>query len=614
MKRPLQTIILKDSNPLSAVSERDAIKQLNEKKAKARGFAQDAAEVAEGDKPAEIASNDATSAEPEVEAEPDSQADTAPVTEEVVADAAPAAEPEAPAQDAATESAIKALSQMVDSLKTQIESLESTKSDQSQQLSSLQESLQQAQTQLADANEKVTKFTEVFDTMGNPNPVDQSDKFANVNVQTGRGIAQDTAAEFVSLLEDSATTPQVHYMNPNTGEILLQRDTRNLQSFYRENRDQLRRDMEKYAKDNGLLRGSRVFSGSDAATAKADIPEGFLVYLSVMMRETHLPKYIYWQFPNTKVELGKGPGDTIRVAKWNYLSDPTNVADYELTPGVRTVADDGNVTEDSVTLTLKEYGRGKLAATAPLSVPEFIAAYSMLDIEAAIRTRLGQNYLAFDDLALRSLLFDTTKVVYNNANRVTYTVGDLAANDIGTMTREYLPYLYAEMATLQIPTYDNGRYALVTHPRAWAQIKEGLAEKERFMSAEDIADVTEVLRLASGGELGKVSGYVGTVDGFMIFVQNAHSVGAAGTQGVQTETINAVATTTRSSLAFGRNTIAKADGMPAEIRPDKNDDFGRLKRYIWLAHSSYGYLDVDAALGSGQQTRVLEVRTLDNAI
>ena len=80
---------------------------------------------------------------------------------------------------------------------------------------------------------------------------------------------------------------------------------------------------------------------------------------------------------------------------------------------------------------------------------------------------------------------------------------------------------------------------------------------------------------------------------------------------VPTETIGGAANTTRSSFAFGADTITETVGMPMLVAEDQNNDFGRLRRFIWKSHMGFGYLDVDPAIDAAQQLRVLELRTAD---
>jgi len=112
----------------------------------------------------------------------------------------------------------------------------------------------------------------------------------------------------------------------------------------------------------------------------------------------------------------------------------------------------------------------------------------------------------------------------------------------------------------------------------------------------------------------RASGYLGMFNNFHLFETNAFGCGAAGTDGAQNETIAAVSRLTRTSYAFGANTIGRGIGSPMTIRRDNNDDFGRIGRYAWFSEEGFVAVDVDPTGYSDsstvpQQLRVIEVHT-----
>jgi hypothetical protein len=185
----------------------------------------------------------------------------------------------------------------------------------------------------ADADKKGDELDfvqKLFTQLGHPNPVDSSTRYSSQTLATGAKMDGATALrEFESVHKDST---RKYWSNPNTGEQFEHIDTAKLDRFIRENRNEIRDGMEALAKKSGLLRGN------DAPTARTDIPQAYLTYLSSIMRQTHTAKFNFWQFADVKVEMGKGMGDTVQIPRVDYANTGTLTTDWELTPGTPIVA------------------------------------------------------------------------------------------------------------------------------------------------------------------------------------------------------------------------------------------------------------------------------------
>jgi FtsZ-binding cell division protein ZapB len=466
------------------------------------------------------------------------------------------------------------------------------------------------QAELADQKAKQDTLNAVFGQFSLSAPSTGDTRTPATQTRSREMDGKDAAKEFMRLLDSRADTPAKTWVNPNTGEQYEQKDTYHADRFAAKNRDKLRDGMEAFARKYGLLRGQ----GSDAATARTDIPPAFIDYLSGVVRQNHSPKFIFHQFANGKVEIGKGEGDTIQIPRLPFGQTGTTLADWDITGQATLVATDQPLTANSVSITLKEYGMGKNATIQPIGIPEFILARSLLDLEAALSQNLGQNYYEFEDIGLRNLWFGTTRVVYNKSNSVETVPVNLTTGSGGTITYAFLNNLYAYMCGLQIPSYQNGKYGLVLNSTALAQLVNDLATRNLYMTKSDMADITNIMNAATKSDMPKIDGYCGDVGNFMIFVTNAISLGIPLTPGVQTETLGVGARTTRTNFAFGASSIARVAGMPMQIRRDNNDDFQRRNRYVWVSHEGFSYLDVDPAISASQQLRVVQVRHTDVAI
>lgn len=459
-------------------------------------------------------------------------------------------------------------------------------------------------TQLHAATEERRSLESVFEVLGHPTP----SRRPSASSKSPQGLAQD-------FMQACEAAPNRVWVDKTTGDRIVQRDMSQARYLFFHEREQLRHDLEHLAKQNGFLQGAG-YVASDAPTVRGDVLPLFLDYLSLTLRETHSARYVYWQFPYYNLELGKGPGDTIQVPRFRWLTEAVAVADRTLNPANTIAAGSNPVQAFSVSITLGERGLGfgTPASNLAVAVPEFLTAYSMLNLENAVMSRLGHDYEAWEDLSVRSLLFASTRIVYNDRASVTTVPGNVGAGDDGTLSEAFLNMLYAYMAGLQIPPLDDGNYILVLHDVALAQLKNSMANRNRYTDRISVQELTGLLQSAANREMGKTSGYVGTVGNFHVFATNAHSMGVAGTSGVQNETLGAGSTLTRTSFAMGRAALARAIGLEAEVRQDNNNDFGRLNRFIWLSHETTGYLDTDPAIAAEQQLRVIQIRTTDQNV
>jgi len=460
--------------------------------------------------------------------------------------------------------------------------------------------LKTAQDDLVAMTQQKDGLEQVFKVIGKPSVVHVP----------GRGDrVGGLAADFVTACDGAKSAI---WVNKQTGQQVIQRDMSQARSLFHLDRHQLRRDMEQFAKDNGFLQaGSKI--ATDAATTRADILPTLLDYLSMTMRETHLGRYVYWQFPFYELELGKGPLDTIQVSRLRWITEPTSVADRTLTTTANLTSNRQNLAIGQVSIALGErgLGSGDPASSQPVAIPEFLTAYSMVNLENAVGRVLGHDYEVFEDIAIRSRYASTSRVVYNNGQTVTTNPLSLTAASDGTVTENFLNEFYAYLSGLFIPTLDDGCYVLVMHDKGLAQVKNSMRVLNRYMEAIQIEELTQILQVISNREQGRVVGYAGSISGFHVFATNAHSMGAAGTEGVRNETLGVGSTLTRSAYAFGSMAVARAQGMEAEIRLDAVNDFGRLNSFTWLSHETTGALDVDPVLSSEQQLRVVELRTVD---
>lgn len=460
------------------------------------------------------------------------------------------------------------------------------------------------------------KLADVFKLMGNPNPVQMPS--INTNTRINSDSPRGSVAELQSIRDRAA---KIQKMTAG-GSAYIAVDNSEIKRYVKSHKQQLIQDLESWGKAHGLLQGQRRIS-TDAATTAANIPGGFLEHLSAIMRENNRPGFIFWQFPITRIEFDKGMGDTIKIPRAAYLPAITN-PDDRLLSGNGTYSyinnTNQNIQTGVVSVTLQEWGLGKNSDYPPVGIPAFVQAYSMIDLMQILERNLQHDYWTWEDTKIRSLWRSTSRVVYNKKGSVVTSPASLAVGDGGTLTENWLNGLYGYLRSLQIKTYMNGCYGLAVNSLSLTQLKNDLGTKFAPATKEEVNELSNILNpvVLGGGEVDKISGYVGRICNFMVFDSNAFGCGAAGTEGVQNETIAGSSYITRSSYAFGADTIGRGIGSEMEIRRDSNDDFGRMNRFVWLSCEGHTQLDVspDPADTSPvpQQLRVVELRTLDSEV
>ena len=461
------------------------------------------------------------------------------------------------------------------------------------------------------------------------NPLGQVSAQDNVFISpsSNRGFSispRDAMREWNRILEDRDCTQATRVVNPKTGEQFIQMDTRPLRRFMEKYPEQLYDAMEALAKKEGLLKGRvSAYSGKDAPTSFNTIAPALKTYLSEFVRKEHDAQFVLWQIPNRTITIGVPPGQTTGVPRVRNLVTGSSFSDWVLDPTVAIDSGSQSLNASEEPVLIRELGMGKVGtAIKPLYIPEFVMANSLLDLQSILQQKIGYNYQEATDMSVLEILLSTTAVRYNNGGGVTDTVGDLGVGSSGQLSVAFLGNLYADMASNKIPTLPDGCYLIFVPPFALGQLNSDMQLKHQFFSQSNIEELTNMLFKKTSNEdlmTGNVRGYVGKISNFHIFSGNSFSVGASGTAGVQTETINAISTVTRSSFALGADAIAWATSMPMQIRQDTSDDFGRMQKFIWKSHESGAVaLDVDPAINSpttdDQQLRVFDVRLADTAV
>lgn len=478
--------------------------------------------------------------------------------------------------------------------------------------------------QLADALKDISKLigrpeTEVVPTKSNTPALTMS---------------QGLAREFIDLFSSSKAKPtEVRH----EGMLAVQRDHNVFAKFmhdhFREEkavrglRDwkhaPLVKELENYFKSS---EGGGFLSGRAAGPtigSSGSIGAIFLDVLSSLMRETHNSNNIWWQFAQTVYDSTSAPNKSVLIPRANNLAAPTDVNDFlisttdtytSLNYSRGTSADSQSIEITTVPLTIAQWGLGLSTGVGnrPVFIPEFMEVTSLVDLMMVLDRILMQHYFKFEDLMVRKEYFKTTKVYYNDKSEVTSTPADVAANDDGTLTEDFLSSVYSQLYADQWPTLPNNCYILTVPPKSLDNLKKSLKDIYAPVTEEQRQNISNVLRAASGIEIGQSSGYVGQYCGFEVFSGNTWGVGAPGGSDptVNTTTFGAGATVTEDCFVFSYGAVGRGVALPMEIRNSGTVPFNMGESFIWLSREQTGVIDLDAALVSpaNQQTRCAKLR------
>lgn len=417
------------------------------------------------------------------------------------------------------------------------------------------------------------------------------------------------------------SAPKTIVTSSRVGRI-LQRDTRQADAYFRKNKESIRGGIEAVMKEAGFLNGGITNITTESLTI-AQIPSVSFEYLSSMIRTNRYHDLVWHQFANLYSVPGVSPRMVASIPRYPYNARPASYLDRILTPGTALSNNVRNTTEQLKNAVVQECGLGKDDDNAPLGVSEFVEAMSLVDLEGIVERNLGIDYQSWKDTWIYTTYFAANTILYNNGNTVTSTAGDIATGDDGTMTRDFLIRLYAWMRTRKIPTYQDGCYALVTHPVAAAQLLSQLKDNERYFGQDMAASVASMLSRSTQNEGlgGELSGFLGKIDNFWIFTTNAHSVALeAGDPGAANVAFDATVGTqpTLSSIAFGRDAVAWGTSLPMQLREESATSFNRMLRLIWISHEFCTDLDVNEISNTAgrldSERRVVQIRTLNEPV
>lgn len=284
------------------------------------------------------------------------------------------------------------------------------------------------------------------------------------------------------------------------------------------------------------------------------------------------PLLRFAQFAEVKEELTRQPGDDIHFLRYGDVTgDPT------LTEGTDLGTD--NLASSLVTISVGERGKA-LAATERLLVTAFD------DVMATMSRKLGEHYAKSLDGEIRNALRGTPNIIRVNsrATRAAFVATDLFNMDVIRRATELL-------ATNKAPKFDGDYYVCFVHPHQASYLRRD----PDWQKVTQYGDPSRAFR----GEIGRIEDvrFIETTNVTVVKSDAYTTDGAIHADGVaaipaQTDAVDFHATLdVYQAIMFGANAVGIAYALPAEIRDNGVEDFGRKHSLAWYAIYGAGRIE-----------------------
>ena len=309
------------------------------------------------------------------------------------------------------------------------------------------------------------------------------------------------------------------------------------------------------------------FSGVATAGDMIALPQAILEVYSADILHEALGVMRFEEFAVEKEELGKTPGQTITMTRFNNISRGGPLQeDEDLQEKAMSAS------QRSVTVT--EYGNA-------VGVSEKLLQMSMDDTLAEGAVLLGRDYAVVNDLMCRDALAGASQVLYGGAK--TTRAGMVGGADYFDV--ELIRLAVEIMQNKNAPKFNGEFYVCFVAPHQASYLKRD----PDWVSANNYANT----RALFNGELGMWED--------VVFIGTTHcrsGAVSASEPGYESSMVNAAtggsaAANVYEALLFGDSAFGKATGLPVEMRDSGVRDFGRKHGLAWYSIMGAGILEDD---------------------
>jgi N4-gp56 family major capsid protein len=273
------------------------------------------------------------------------------------------------------------------------------------------------------------------------------------------------------------------------------------------------------------------------------------------------------EFAVTKTELGKVPGQTITMTRYNNIERGGQLQEH-------VPLSEKQMSASQQAITVTEYGNA-------IGVTEKLLQMSFDDTLASGAKLLGRDYAVVNDLMCRDTLSGATQIVY--AGGKTSTAALDGATDFFDV--EVIRQGVEILQTKNAPKFNGDFYICFVHPHQASY----LMRDPDWVSANNYANT----RALFNGELGRWND--------VIFIGTTHSRNGAAPTGdpgheatfVNAATGGATPAHVYEAILFADSAYGKATALPVEMRDSGVRDYGRNHGLAWYAIMGCGILEDD---------------------
>jgi hypothetical protein len=269
-------------------------------------------------------------------------------------------------------------------------------------------------------------------------------------------------------------------------------------------------------------------------------------------------------------EIGKKPGHTVRLNRPAFTNSTYTLASRRI-PSGSTISTTGlSVTSEQVSLTLERFGGPYgTSEVQPLSIERFDAMLSIHGMAKLCDMHLVRDLHKWQHYVIATLLdlASTSNNVF--PGNKTATTDFVTAGD-GPMSWDMVLKTARILSDASIPTFSNGKWAMVLNPRQVEQLSGDPA----YQRLSEFHPGFNSLFQGS---------YVKTAGDFNIFRTPALNTGTNATPEPDV--------TYYKGHAFGPGILGSGVGDMPRVARSNVDNFGETDLIIWLLYSAYGLLD-----------------------
>ena len=261
-------------------------------------------------------------------------------------------------------------------------------------------------------------------------------------------------------------------------------------------------------------------------------------------------------------ELGKGPGDTIRINRPSFTDSSYTEALRQIPSGTTISTTPIAPASEQVMVTLRRYGGPYSSGVAPYGIERFDAGRMVHNAKDIAKLHLVRDF--------HKTLETFITTLFDNSGGTTYADGITADTDMAVAGDTPLSYRMISDASLalderNVPRFANGRRILMLHPRQKNQLKHD----SQFSELSEFHPTFNPLFAGS---------YFKSIDDFDIFSSN-------------TLNTNASTTTVYKGQAFGPAAVGSGiSGMPRCVT-SSNDNYGETVLLLWLMYAGFATFD-----------------------